>query len=73
MNTFKLAVIALQNAGGEKYGRERLLDVIASSGNNATETIQSICQSVTDFSGTTSLEADIAIAVLEYTPEAAAR
>ena len=66
-------MIELQNARGEKYGRKRLLDVISSSGNNAAETIQSVRQAVMDFGGETSHEADIAIAVLEYTPESAER
>ena len=62
--------IELSNTQGEKYGRERLLNVISSFGNNAAETIQSVKQSVMDFCGKTSHEADIAIAVLEYTPDA---
>ena len=66
-------MIELQNARGEKYGRERLLDVISSSGNNAAETVRSVRQAVMDFGGETSHEADIAIAVLEYTPESAER
>jgi serine phosphatase RsbU (regulator of sigma subunit) len=66
-------MIELQNARGEKYGRERLLDVISSSGNNAAETVRSVRQAVMDFGGETSHEADIAIAVLEYTPESTER
>jgi sigma-B regulation protein RsbU (phosphoserine phosphatase) len=60
--------IELSNGKGEKYGRDRLLDIISFSGNNVQEIIKSICQDVTDFTGTSSLNADIAIAVLEYTP-----
>ena len=65
--------LELANARGEKYGRERLLDVITSSGNDAREIIQTIRQDLTDFTGETSLNADIAIAVLEYTPHNAAK
>ena len=60
--------LELTNAQGEKYGKERLLNVISASGNNTQEIIKSIKQDVTDFAGTTTLKADIAIAVLEYTP-----
>ena len=63
--------IELSNVQGEKYGRTRLLNVISSAGNEAEEVIKSIRQDVTDFRGETSLDADIAIAVLEYTPETA--
>ena len=58
------------NAQGEKYGKERLLNLISSSGNDTPEIIRSIRQDVTDFAGTAALKADIAIAVLEYTPQA---
>ena len=64
--------IELSNAQGEKYGRERLLNIISSAENKAEEVIKSIRQNVTDFSGETTLKADIAIAVLEYTPDTAA-
>jgi serine phosphatase RsbU (regulator of sigma subunit) len=62
-------ILDIQNAQGEKYGRSRLLNVISSSGNDAHEVIKSIRQSVNDFIGENSLNADIAIAVLEYTPQ----
>ena len=45
-----------------------MLSVISSSGNNAQEVIQSLHESVKDFAGETPLNADIAIAVLEFTP-----
>ena len=61
-------ILDVQNAQGEKYGRNRLLSVISSSGNNAQEVIQSLHESVKDFAGETPLNADIAIAVLEFTP-----
>ena len=66
-------IIEMSNARGEKYGRERLLNIISSAGNKAGEVIKSIRQDVIDFCGETSHEADIAIAVLEYTPESAER
>ena len=62
-------ILDLQNAQGEKYGRNRLRDAISSSENDAQSVINSIRQSVTDFVGKNSLNADIAIAVLEYTPQ----
>ena len=58
---------------GEKYGGKRLLDIISAAGNDVQGVIKSITLDVTDFSGETSLEADIAFAVLEYTPVAAER
>ena len=58
----------LPNVCGEKYGRNRLLDVISSSGDDAQAAIHSIRQDVMAFTGETSLKADVAIAVLEYTP-----
>ena len=61
-------IIEIQNAQGEKYGRNRLLDVIASSANDAREVIKSVHQSVKEFAGEIPSDADIAIAVLEYTP-----
>ena len=64
-------IIESLNSEGEKYGRKRLLDVISSTGNKAQEVIKIITQDVTGFSGETSLKADIAIAVLEYTPATA--
>ena len=64
-------IIELTNANGEKYGRERLLNVISSSANNnAQDVIRSIRQDATDFSGGSRLKADVAIAVLKYTPVA---
>ena len=62
--------IELSNEQGEKYGKERLLNVISSSGNNTREIIKFLKQDVTEFAGATILKADIAIAVLEYTPPA---
>ena len=50
--------IELSNAQGEKYGRERLLDIIYSAGNKADEVIKSIRQDVTGFRGESSLDAD---------------
>lgn len=61
-------ILDLPNACGEKYGRNRLLDVISSSGDDAQAVIHSIRQDVMAFTGETSLKADVAIAVLEYTP-----
>ena len=61
-------ILDVKNAQGEKYGRDRLLDVITSAGNDAQEVIKSIKQSVAEFAKEISPEADIAIAVLEYTP-----
>ena len=60
--------IDLLNSKGEKYGRDRLGSISSSSGNNAQDVIKSIRQDVMGFSGTTSFDADIAVAVLEYTP-----
>ena len=61
-------IIESLNAKGEKYGKKRLLDIISSAENNVQGIFKSISKDVTDFSGETSLKADIAIAVLEYTP-----
>ena len=66
---YSIDTIDVTNAKGEKYGRERLLELITSSGNNAREMISLIRQDVTEFAGAAPLNADIAIAVLEYTPE----
>lgn len=60
--------IEAANGNGEKYGRERLMNVLSLSGNNAQEVIKSISSDLADFTGKASLDADIAIAVLEYTP-----
>ena len=62
-------ILDIQNAQGEKYGRNRLLNVISSSGNDVREIIKSIHQSVKEFAGEIPLNADIAVAVLEYTPQ----
>lgn len=62
-------ILEVQNAQGEKYSRNHLLNIISSSENNAQEVIKSIRQSMIDFAGENSLKADIAIAVLEYTPQ----
>ena len=53
----------------EKYGRNRLLNAITSSENNAQDIIKAIRLSVKDFAGESSLNEDIAVAVLEYTPQ----
>lgn len=62
-------ILEVQNAQGEKYGRDRLLSVISSSENDAQAVIKSIRESVKAFAGSISLDADIAVAVLEYTPQ----
>ena len=62
-------ILDVQNAQGEKYGRDRLLNVISSSENDAQKVIKSLQQSVKDFAGENPLNTDIAIAVLEYTPQ----
>ena len=60
-----------------KYGREYLednpIEINYNVMNNAAETVRAVRQAVMDFGGETSHEADIAIAVLEYTPESAER
>ena len=66
-------IIESLNAEGEKYGRKRLLDVISSTGKKAQEVIKNIHQDLKEFSGENSTEAEIALAVLEYTPAAAER
>ena len=63
-------LVEVTDPQGEKYGMERLLNLISSSGSNASEIIKSVRQDVTRFSGSSSLKADIALAVLEYTPAA---
>ncbi len=65
--------IELSNAEGEKYDRTRFLELISSSENNVQEVIRAINQDGADFSGKISPEADIALAILEYTPAAAER
>ena len=60
--------INMQNADGEKYGTERLLKNLSTSGNDADKAIKSIYHGITEFTGKTQLDADIAIAILEYTP-----
>jgi serine phosphatase RsbU (regulator of sigma subunit) len=62
-------ILEVQNAHGEKYGRNRLLDAISTSANDAQEVIKSVRQSVKNFAGETPFNADIAIAVLEYIPQ----
>ena len=61
--------VEVQNGNGEKYGTARLLALFAAAGEEASTVIRSIYQDVTVFAGNTSFEADIAIAILEYTPE----
>ena len=61
-------ILEIQNSNGEKYGSNRLLDALVFSGDNAASALQIIQQSVTEFTGTEPLQADIAIAVLEYMP-----
>ena len=67
---YSTGTIEIPNAQGEKYGRDRLLDVISSSGSDAQVVIESIRQNLTEFTGESTLNSDIAIAVLEYTPTA---
>ena len=62
-------MLEVQNGSGEKYGSVRLLDLFSSSKEEFSKIIRSIYQDVTDFAGTVHNEADIAIAVLEYTPQ----
>ena len=62
-------ILDIQNDQGEKYGRNRLLNAITSSENNAQDIIKAIRLSVKDFAGESSLNEDIAVAVLEYTPQ----
>ena len=67
---YSTGTIEISNASGEKYGRERLLEELSLSGSDAQEVIGSIRQNLTKFTGGSTLETDIAIAVLEYTPTA---
>ena len=62
-------ILEVQNAQGEKYSRERLQNMISSSGNDAQKIVDSIRQDVMKFTGETSCNADIAVAVLQYTPK----
>ena len=62
-------MIEVQNENGEKYGTSRLLDIFSSSRDEASQVVKSISQSVHEFAGKNSSEADIAVAILEYTPE----
>ena len=62
-------VLEVANGHAETYGTERLLKIISSSGNDASGIIRAICADVKNFTGETALCEDIAIAVLEYTPE----
>ena len=61
--------IEVQNENGEKYGTSRLLDIFSSSRDEASQVVKSISQSVHEFAGKNSAGADIAVAILEYTPE----
>ena len=60
-------LLDIKNAQGERYGRNRLLDIIHSSQNNAQDVIKAVRQNLKDFAGESALDTDIAIAVLEYT------
>ncbi|MBR2426373.1 MAG: SpoIIE family protein phosphatase [Lentisphaeria bacterium] len=60
--------IELRNANGERYGRERLRNVIAFSGHTAPKVVKDIIQDVMAFTGESTLNTEIAVAVLEYTP-----
>ena len=62
-------ILDIQDAKGEKYGRNRLLNVISSSARDAVEVVKSVQQSIKEFAGETTLNADIAVAVLEYMPQ----
>ena len=62
-------ILDIQDAQGEKYGRNRLLNVISSSARDAAEVVKSVRQSIKEFAGETTLNADIAVAVLEYMPQ----
>ena len=64
---YSSGILEVKNAQGERYGRNRLLDIIYSSQNNAQDVIKAIRQSLKEFAGESALDADIAIAVLEYT------
>ena len=61
-------ILGVQNSNGEKYSRDRLLNVISSTGEDVQKVVESIRQDVMNFTGESSLNADIAIAVLKYTP-----
>ena len=62
-------ILEIQNAQGEKYGRNRLLNVISSSARDAQEVVKSVRQSIKEFAGEATINADIAVAVLEYMPQ----
>jgi hypothetical protein len=62
------SILEIQNRNGEKYGSNRLLDAFVFSGNDAASAIKIIQQSITEFTGTETLQTDIAVAVLEYMP-----
>jgi sigma-B regulation protein RsbU (phosphoserine phosphatase) len=62
-------MIEVQNGTGEKYGTARLLDIFSSDWDDAHKVIDSIYHGVKEFAGANATDADIAIAILEYTPE----
>ena len=62
-------MIEVQNGTGEKYGTARLLDIFSSDWDEAHKVIDSIYHGVKEFAGANATDADIAIAILEYTPE----
>ena len=62
-------MVTVQNENGEQYGTSRLLDIFYSSRDEASQVVKSISQSVHEFAGKNSAGADIAVAILEYTPE----
>ena len=71
MYFYSNSTIEVSDAKGERYGMERLLKVISSSGNDASKIVKSIRQDMTEFTESAAPKADIAIAVLKYTPTAA--
>ena len=62
-------ILDIENARGDKYGRDRLLDIISASDDDAAGIIESIRQDVKKFTKRPTDKADIAIAILEYAPE----
>ena len=65
-------ILEVKNSNGEKYGGERLLNVISSCGDDVKKGIDSVRKDMVDFTGENTFDADIAIAVLKYTPAASA-
>jgi serine phosphatase RsbU (regulator of sigma subunit) len=62
-------MIEAENSSGEKYGTDRLRDIISSYAHNeAKDAVDAISRSITEFTGASSLDVDIAVAILEYTP-----